>query len=175
MHDLDAQIRWYVDAVGPPVADAGDAGRTKQRPPMFVLAAALIVGMLVGALAILPLRHSTPARQPVSKAEILDGPDIVLFLTSDVTPEQRAAIERGARLVTEIASIEFVDRRAAYEEFRQVFHDEPEIVEDADPRVFPESYRIYLVDPGDREAAAHVQWTLMRFPGVAKAIMKPGE
>jgi cell division transport system permease protein len=43
----------------------------------------------------------------------------------------------------------FENREQAYENFKQLFRDNPALVENVDPDAMPQSYRIKLVDPAD--------------------------
>lgn len=71
--------------------------------------------------------------------EVEDGVTEIVFLEPDATDEQRAAVEE---LLSGYESVEFVDQDATYEEFAELFADDPAVVEPVTPDLLPSSFRV---------------------------------
>ena len=85
-------------------------------------------------------------------AQFQEGVEFIVFMNADATTEQDAAIrdtlERGIALkVPTFVGYTYVDKAAAYQEFRELFSDKPELVESVTPDIMPPSYRIVPADP----------------------------
>ncbi|HDH25226.1 MAG TPA: hypothetical protein ENH00_03400 [Actinobacteria bacterium] len=168
MPELDEQIRRYVDAVAPPVRS--DEIRTvprRLRRTKAALVGAVVVLVGVGAVFLAPMLRPSPASVFMSGSSDADRGDVIVFVTDDVTTEQRQAIERKLGTLPAVGSFSFIDKDAAYAQFRAMFHDQPAIVEDVDPDMLPASYRVDLTDPrGGEEVVAAIK----DLPGVRKVV-----
>lgn len=76
-----------------------------------------------------------------------DKVQVSIFLTDDVTDEQRAAIEQELEASPEVRSFLYESKDEAYERFREQFSQQPELVENTPPDALPESFRVELVNP----------------------------
>jgi cell division transport system permease protein len=74
------------------------------------------------------------------------GIEFVVFLRPDATEDQIAAIARDLEDSPDVADIEFVDKEAAFEEFKVLFSDSPEMVTSVQPEDLPPSFRVEPVD-----------------------------
>jgi cell division transport system permease protein len=72
---------------------------------------------------------------------------VSIFLADDITEEQRVALEAQLEADQLVSSYEYESREEAYEQFRTLFADSPELVEATAPESLPESFRLRLVDP----------------------------
>jgi cell division transport system permease protein len=72
---------------------------------------------------------------------------VSIFLAPDITEEQRAELDQTLQADPLVASYYFESRDQAYEQFRTLFADSPELVEATDPASLPESFRVRLTDP----------------------------
>jgi cell division transport system permease protein len=73
--------------------------------------------------------------------------EVSIFLKADVTEEQRTALDgelRGDPLVDEVT---YESREEAYNNFKQLYRDSPDLVESVKPDTLPESFRVKLKDP----------------------------
>ena len=75
------------------------------------------------------------------------GIEFVVWMDPDATAEQDAAILDAISTSPEIRDHTYVDQNAAYEEFKEIFSDTPELVEVVSPEIMPPSYRVVPVDP----------------------------
>ncbi|HEY8472567.1 MAG TPA: permease-like cell division protein FtsX [Natronosporangium sp.] len=73
--------------------------------------------------------------------------EVSIFLAPDITDEQRAAIDQSLSTDPMVASYYFESREQAYERFRSLFADSPELVAATDAESLPESFRVRLTDP----------------------------
>jgi cell division transport system permease protein len=75
--------------------------------------------------------------------------EVSAFLRDDASSEEVEAL--GARIaeIPEVDQVFFENREQAYENFKQLFRDNPALVDNVDPDAMPQSYRIKLVDPAD--------------------------
>lgn len=74
------------------------------------------------------------------------GIEFVVFLNPDATQEQIDAVGRDLRESPEVEKTTFIDQKAAYEEFKQLFADSPEMVDSVSPEILPPSYRVVPVN-----------------------------
>lgn len=77
------------------------------------------------------------------------GIEFIVFVKPDATPEQVKAIGEDLQNNPQVANVTFVDKNAAYEEFKELFRDSPEMIESVTPDILPPSYR---VEPKDKSA-----------------------
>jgi len=166
MLDIDDQIRRYVEAIAPAVRS--DEIRTepknvKRLKPALVGALLVLIG--VGAVFLPPMLRPSPVSVFMSAPSDANRGDVVIFLTDDVTPGQREAIERKLGALPGVESFRFMDRDAVYAEFRAAFKDQPSIVENVDPDTLPLFYRVDLTDLRDGRA---VVAAVDHLPGVRK-------
>jgi cell division transport system permease protein len=79
------------------------------------------------------------------------GIQFIIFVNPDATPEQVAAIDTSLHTSPQIEKVTYVDQQAAYDEFKQLFSKEPDLLESVTPEVLPPSYRVVPVskDPLD--------------------------
>jgi cell division transport system permease protein len=81
------------------------------------------------------------------------GIEFIVFMKPEATPEQNQAIADAIKNSNRIKSSTYLDQQAAYEEFKQLFSDKPELIESVTPDVLPPSYRVVPVDPNPDEVA----------------------
>lgn len=79
------------------------------------------------------------------------GIEFVIFMQRDPSPEQVQSLRDDLEQSPEVASVQFVDKKEAYEEFKMLFADSPELVDSVDPETLPPSFR---VEPVNKEVDA---------------------
>jgi len=79
------------------------------------------------------------------------GIEFVIFMQRDPSPEQLQSLREDLEQSPEVASVRFVDKKEAYEEFKVLFADSPELVDSVDPDTLPPSFR---VEPVNKEVDA---------------------
>ena len=97
------------------------------------------------------------------------GIEFVVWMNPDATSEQNANILDAITTSPEIRDFTFVDQAAAYEEFKDIFADTPELVEVVTPEVMPPSYRVVPVDP-DADVVEELASQFEGRPGVKTVV-----
>jgi cell division transport system permease protein len=76
-----------------------------------------------------------------------DKVQVSIFLTDDVTDDQRAAIQQKLDGSDEVKSYVYESKDEAYARFKEQFAQQPELVNNTPPDALPESFRVELVNP----------------------------
>jgi cell division transport system permease protein len=72
---------------------------------------------------------------------------VSIFLSPDISDEERAQLDQALNTDPLVASYFFESQEEAYEQFRSLFADQPDLVEAVGPESLPESFRVQLTDP----------------------------
>ncbi|MET8121291.1 permease-like cell division protein FtsX [Micromonospora sp. NPDC005189] len=137
-----------VAAVG--VVNVATPPQRSAPPPTTVPAA---FGMLVNK------ECGAPVRQTAT--------DAVVFLTSEITDQQRSAVNRALHADRAVGTVAFESREEALRKFKKVYADTPELVASIVPSQLPESFRITLAA---RSQYARLVARVERMPGVDEII-----
>ena len=97
------------------------------------------------------------------------GIEFVVWMNPEATAEQNSIILDAISSSPEIRDFQFVDQDAAYEEFKDIFADTPELIEVVTPEVMPPSYRIVPVDP-DADVVEELASQFTGRPGVKTVV-----
>jgi len=83
-------------------------------------------------------------RQGVSRATVQwrGGIELSIFMQPDATPPQTDAVERQLSQMPEVKKVTYVGQDAAYDEFKRMFANEPDMVESVTAKDLPPSYRV---------------------------------
>ncbi|MER7166154.1 permease-like cell division protein FtsX [Micromonospora sp. NPDC000207] len=73
--------------------------------------------------------------------------EVSIFLKPEATEEQRTALEGQLRSDALVRETIYVDKNEAYERFKEMYQDAPDLVNAVKPDQLPESFRLRLVDP----------------------------
>jgi hypothetical protein len=160
-------------------AMATGAGLRRRRHRMVaagvagVAGVATIVALGVVTVATLPERSAPLAKVPAGFAMLMNAAcespvlnsatDASIFLTADVTDEQRSAVNRVLDTDPAVQTVVYESREEAYVRFAKVFEDAPELVAATKPSQLPESFRIKLTG---RSRYANLAARVGRMPGV---------
>src|SRR5688572_16658972 len=99
-----------------------------------VLTVAVSLALVGGALL----------QQAVNKATIRwrGGVELSIFLNTDIAPTQRDGIRAELQAMPEVRKVDFVDQEAAYEEFKTMFANSPDMAESVTAKDLPPSFRV---------------------------------
>jgi cell division transport system permease protein len=75
--------------------------------------------------------------------------EVSIFLQRDVPDDQRASLQEELNTNPQVETVIYESSQEAYENFRKLFAEDPEIVENVGPEDLPESFRVKLHDPED--------------------------
>ena len=81
------------------------------------------------------------------KAIYYDKVQVSIFLSDDVTDQQRQAIETQLKDSPEVKHYIYESKDEAYARFKQQFSQQPELVQNTPADALPESFRVELVNP----------------------------
>ncbi|OMQ16002.1 cell division protein FtsX [Modestobacter sp. VKM Ac-2676] len=76
-----------------------------------------------------------------------DKVQVSIYLTDEVTEEQRASIEATLADSPEVATYLYESKAEAYERFTQQFQEQPALIANTPEDALPESFRVELVNP----------------------------
>jgi cell division transport system permease protein len=135
------------------------------RRNMLMTVAAIITMML----SLTALAGALLMKQAVSKQAIRwqHGVELAIFLNPNVTTSQRAALNRELAAMPDIRKLTFVDKPAAYNEFKVMFGDQPDLVSAVSVNDMPPSFRVVPVKAQDVEAIGN---QFQSQPGVDKVV-----
>ncbi len=118
---------------------------------LFLLGAALLVGRQVGII----VDYST------AKVEVS------VFLKDSITEPQRLHLQETLVAIPEVDTVEYESREEAYERFKEIFANQPNLVQNVPPDAMPMSYRVKLADPEKFDVIAA---RLAGQPGIDKVV-----
>lgn len=74
--------------------------------------------------------------------------EVAVFLSPEISESERTAIQEELGAMPEVdPPVQFETKTEAYKRFKEIFRDQPEIVENTSPDALPESFRVKLRDP----------------------------
>jgi cell division transport system permease protein len=118
---------------------------TNIRRNFFItFAAILVVGVslfLGGSALLLERATSRASNEWTSQVEV------AVFLSTDISPDERSKLQSDLTSMTEVKSVIYESKQQAYERFKRLFANQPDIVNNTDPSALPESFRVKLKDP----------------------------
>jgi cell division transport system permease protein len=90
-----------------------------------------------------------------------------VFMNVDATDEQIADVRTALESDPDVVSFEFLTKQMAYAEFKEIFADQPALVESTTPEALPVSFRVV---PADAELTETVSRRYLGRPGVHSII-----
>lgn len=79
--------------------------------------------------------------------EIEDTVEVNVFLVDTITPDQQDDVRGTIEELEVVRQVTYVSKEEAYEEFKELYKDQPALWENIDADVLPASFRIELTDP----------------------------
>jgi cell division transport system permease protein len=117
--------------------------------------AAGVTTVLVAVIAVSAAR--TPAPEPAEAVAMAMRPactevaprlvEAALFLRADVTDQQRADLDLLLRSDSRVLRVRYESRQAAYDNFKRMYRDAPDLVASVRVEQIPESFRVTLAKP----------------------------
>lgn len=101
------------------------------------------------------------------KAAYYEQVEVSIFLTNEVKPEERTAIQEALNSDALVESNFYETKEQAYENFKKQFQDAPDFVDSVGPKELPESFRVKLKDSEQFEA---INSKYKEMPGVQTVV-----
>ena len=103
-----------------------------------------IASLLTVAVSLALVGAALLLRQGVDNATTRwqGGIEFIVFLQPDVTPDQADAVGRELKANPDVKDVKFVDKQQAYQEFKLLFRNSPELVDTVTPDILPASWRV---------------------------------
>jgi cell division transport system permease protein len=80
--------------------------------------------------------------------------EIRVFLRDDITVEERASMQSFVQKMDEVKSVKYISKEEALEEYKEMFEDQPEMIEEIEGNPLPASFRVRMKDPKFNAAVA---------------------
>jgi cell division transport system permease protein len=93
------------------------------------------------------------------------GIEFIVFMNPDATPDQIDLIQNAVSTSPEVKRWKFFDKQMAFDEFRELFKDKPDLVNSVTPDILPPSYRVVPQNP-DADAVTALAAQFENQPGV---------
>ncbi len=139
---------------------AGNLRRNLLMTSAAVLTVAVSLFLVGGALLI---------KQGVDRATIQwrGGVELSIFMTPGVTDSQSKAVEAQLSKMPEVKRYSYVDQDAAYQEFKHMFANEPDMIDSVTAKDLPPSYRVV---PRQAQFVNAIGDRFTNFEGVKKVV-----
>jgi cell division transport system permease protein len=110
-------------------------------------------------------------RQGVSNATVQfkGGIEFIIFMNPDATADQTASMQESLDGSPEIKRFEYFNQQQAYEEFKTIFQDSPELIASVTPDILPPSFKVVPVNP-DADVVAGLKEQYQTRPGVKEVV-----
>jgi len=100
---------------------------------------------MVGASGLMYLQVDTMKERYYSDIEVS------IFLANEVSDQQRADLNTALESDPLVRDVVYESREQAYERFKEMYRDAPDLVNAIKPELLPESFRVRLVNPEQYE------------------------
>ena len=79
--------------------------------------------------------------------ELRDKVEVSVFLVDEITPQQQNDVQATVQELEVVRKVTYVTKEQAYEEFKELYKDQPALYENIDADVLPASFRVEMADP----------------------------
>lgn len=80
--------------------------------------------------------------------------EIRVFLKDDITVEERESLDRFIRQMSEVKSAKYISKEQALEEFKRMFKDQKDLIEQIEGNPLPAEFKVRMKDPKYNSAVA---------------------
>ena len=113
-----------------------------------LLSIATILSVLVSCfLAFVTLTGKAVVEENTSRWQ--NGVHVVVFLDDRVTTTAHQQLQESIKTYSEVREVNYFSKQQAEEEFRFLFQDQTELIEEVDFSILPSSLRVNLYDPSN--------------------------
>lgn len=100
-----------------------------------------------------------------AQAQFEGGVEFIIFMNPSATAAQIDAVRAELDDNPQIREADFCDQQCAYEEFQELFADDPQLLENVEPEILPPSFRVKPVD-AETDAVEALGSVFEQQPGV---------
>jgi cell division transport system permease protein len=75
------------------------------------------------------------------------GIELIIFMQPDIQPAQRAALQESLKKNPEVKRFQYVSKTEAFEDFKRLFRDQPEMIDAVNADILPTSFKVVPVNP----------------------------
>ena len=93
------------------------------------------------------------------------GIEFIIFMNPDASQDQVDLIQNAVSTSPEVKRWKYFDQQMAFDEFRELFKDKPDLVNSVTPEILPPSYRVVPQNP-DADAVTALAAQFENQPGV---------
>ncbi|MBX6388306.1 MAG: FtsX-like permease family protein [Frankia sp.] len=106
---------------------------------------------------------------------LLNQLEVVVDLTDDITPAQRAGLMDALRAEPNVLAVRYESKEQVYERFKHDFRASPEVVAGVSPADLPAALRLQLADPrrGDEIVVGYTGWDGVEAVRDQQALLEP--
>ena len=97
------------------------------------------------------------------------GIEFIVFMNPEASEDQLDAVRSGLEQSPDVREVEFVDKAAAYEEFKQLFARSPEMIDAVDESAMPPSFKVAPAT-SDAEIISQLGQQFENDPGVREVV-----
>jgi cell division transport system permease protein len=97
------------------------------------------------------------------------GIEFIVFMNPTATEDQLNAVRKDLQQSPEVRKVEFVDKAAAYEEFKSLFARQPELLDAVDESAMPPSFKV-APNSSDADVISELGKTYENDPGVREVV-----
>ncbi|MEL7209190.1 MAG: permease-like cell division protein FtsX, partial [Actinomycetota bacterium] len=98
-----------------------------------------------------------------------EGVEFIVFMQPDAPQNTLDAVQEELESSPQVDEVVFFDQDQAFEEFKRLFEDEPELIESVTPDILPPSFRVKPVD-AETEVVQGLADTFEGQPGVREVV-----
>lgn len=129
-----------------------ESGSSMRRNMALTVAAVMVTSLSLIILGVVSMFVHTGNGLAADMKERVD--EIRVFLDENVTVEERESLERHIRNMEEVRSVTYISKDEALEEFRKMYEDQQDMLDEIEGNPFPAEFKVQMKDPKYNNAVA---------------------
>jgi cell division transport system permease protein len=138
----------------------GELGIGLRRNKLMTVATVVTVTV---SLALLGAGFLVQRQVDLARSLFFSQVEVSIFLQDQIPTEQMESLRNALTEHPVVKEVQYESKEQAYEHFREIFADDPVLIESVDEGVLPASFRVRLHDP---EQFAVIESQFANYPGV---------
>ncbi|MFH1149501.1 MAG: permease-like cell division protein FtsX [Actinomycetota bacterium] len=116
-----------------------------RRNMALTIAAVMVTTLSLVILGVVSMSVHAGNGLAASMKERVD--EIRVFLKENITVEERTSMESYIRKMTEVKSVKYISKEEALEQFKDMYKDQPDMIEQIEGNPFPAEFKVRMKDP----------------------------